>query len=84
MTKMVTAYKRIWKIKNNVYTSINALRISVEDMRVIDGVVWDNERHHEGCEFEHDLEGRSEEDKKAFQCICCVGSLVGWKLKGYG
>lgn len=44
MTKMVTAYKRIWKIKNNVYTSINALRISVEDMRVIDGVVWGNEK----------------------------------------
>lgn len=41
-------------------------------------------RHHEGCEFEHDLEGRSEGDKKAFQCICCVGSLVGLKLKVYG
>lgn len=44
MTKMVTAYKRIWKIKNNVYASINALRRSVEDMRVIDGFGWGNEK----------------------------------------
>lgn len=25
-----------------------------------------------------------EGDKKAFQCICCVGSLVGLKLKVCG
>lgn len=41
---MVMSYKRIWKIKNNVYSSINALQRSVEDMRGIDGFGWGNEK----------------------------------------
>lgn len=46
----------------------------------LDGIM---RRYHEGREFEHDLGGRSE-GKNAFQCICCVASLVGLKLKVYG
>lgn len=30
MTKMITAYKRTWKMMNNAYTSIRALPSSAE------------------------------------------------------
>lgn len=42
------------------------------------------ERLHEGCEFEHDLEEGQRKSQKAFQCICCMGSWVGLKLRMYG
>lgn len=45
MTKIVTAYKKIWKIKSSDYTSVSTFQMcGSKGMRVIDRLGWSNEK----------------------------------------